>query len=96
MTQRGRRRPAITQPMRQEVARRLGVAPGEVSAQECTYCREPIIVNWADPDRVRFLDTLGRSRPELDHVHALANGGPHTAQNLVPACLSCNRRKGAS
>jgi len=30
-----------------------------------------------------------------DHVIALSRGGPNTADNLVRACLSCNKRKGA-
>ena len=30
----------------------------------------------------------------MDHVIALANGGQHTASNIVAACLSCNDRKG--
>ena len=29
----------------------------------------------------------------LDHVVALANGGRHSADNIVPTCLTCNVRK---
>jgi 5-methylcytosine-specific restriction endonuclease McrA len=29
-----------------------------------------------------------------DHVIPLARGGTNWARNVVPACLSCNRRKG--
>lgn len=32
---------------------------------------------------------------EMDHVIALAMGGEHSIQNIVPACRSCNSRKGA-
>lgn len=30
----------------------------------------------------------------IDHVVPISQGGPHTAANIVPACLSCNSRKG--
>lgn len=30
----------------------------------------------------------------IDHVQPLAKGGAHTAANVVPACQSCNSRKG--
>lgn len=32
----------------------------------------------------------------LDHVIALKSGGSHSADNLVPACISCNSSKGAT
>lgn len=31
-----------------------------------------------------------------DHVVALSRGGPNTLANLVPACESCNKQKGAA
>lgn len=31
----------------------------------------------------------------LDHVVSIARGGPHTEDNLVVACASCNSSKGA-
>lgn len=30
----------------------------------------------------------------MDHYIAIANGGNHTASNIVPACLPCNAAKG--
>lgn len=32
---------------------------------------------------------------EQEHITAIAKGGDHTVMNVVPACLPCNRRKGA-
>ena len=31
----------------------------------------------------------------MDHVHPVSRGGPHTSDNVVPACVSCNSKKGA-
>jgi len=36
-----------------------------------------------------------RKRLTQDHLTPLAQGGPHTAENVAPACLSCNSSKGA-
>lgn len=88
-----RRRPSINQGMRQAVARRSGGIPGATKTIWCHYCVERLVIDWSDPRRVRFLDLDGRSTPELDHVEPLSLGGPHTVENLVPACLSCNRSK---
>lgn len=30
---------------------------------------------------------------EVEHVHAISQGGPHTLSNIVPACTRCNRSK---
>ena len=32
---------------------------------------------------------------EVEHVVPLSKGGSHTASNIVPACMPCNRSKGA-
>lgn len=34
-------------------------------------------------------------RLEMDHVIPLSKGGTHTATNIVPACRTCNAKKGA-
>jgi 5-methylcytosine-specific restriction endonuclease McrA len=46
--------------------------------QRCVYCATPLAVHTAT----------------LDHVHPLARGGAHAAENLVAACAPCNRLKG--
>ena len=33
-------------------------------------------------------------RLTMDHVIPLSKGGSHTVQNVVPACMSCNSKKG--
>lgn len=38
----------------------------------------------------------GERRPlTIEHVVPISLGGPHTASNIIPACLSCNSSKGA-
>ena len=86
-------RPSISQGMRREVALRYGGRPGTRVSIRCAYCPADIVVDWT-ARKVRFVDLLGRSWPELDHVQPLYWGGPHTVDNLVPACLHCNRSKG--
>jgi 5-methylcytosine-specific restriction endonuclease McrA len=49
-----------------------------LAAACCTYCAQP------NDDTVVFV---------LDHVVPLALGGPHTLENLMPACEVCNRAK---
>lgn len=36
----------------------------------------------------------GTRRPEQDHVIPVSKGGSHTADNVVPACRTCNARWG--
>ncbi len=44
---------------------------------QCRYCSKQL---------TRFTATL-------DHVHPIAEGGDHSFENLVTACLACNSRK---
>lgn len=34
-------------------------------------------------------------KPTMDHIEPISRGGQHTAENIVPACKSCNSSKGA-
>lgn len=89
----GLRRPTINQAMRREVAERYGCGPGQRVPITCAYCTTTIVIDRTRPKRTRFLDSEGRSWPELDHVIPLAQDGPNTADNLVPSCMPCNRSK---
>jgi 5-methylcytosine-specific restriction endonuclease McrA len=51
----------------------------------CAYCRKPVLLH---------VDVGHRQKLTLDHVRPIDQGGGHTADNLVPACWTCNERKG--
>lgn len=51
-----------------------------ISKDHCHYCQ------------VHF-GALEQREQTIDHVQAIANGGPHTVENIVPACMSCNSSK---
>lgn len=79
---------------RRHHARKRGAAIADVSrAQEkeilavygrCMYCPDDC---GACLEETHVL--------ELDHITAVSKGGNDTAQNLIPACRSCNARKNA-
>lgn len=50
----------------------------------CIYCGEPVAVEPRQANTMR-----------VDHVKAVVRGGSSHIDNLVPACRSCNARKGA-
>jgi 5-methylcytosine-specific restriction endonuclease McrA len=91
---RPKRRPYISQGMRQEVAERIGCADGKRIRTHCPYCDALIEIDRTNPKRVRLRTADGFYEPEFDHMESLHDGGSHTADNLVPACLRCNRSKG--
>jgi len=37
----------------------------------------------------------GQERLSMDHLIPISRGGPHTSENVAPACLPCNLSKGA-
>lgn len=52
----------------------------------CVYC--PVYY----PDCQDCLN--GSHKLSIDHIHAIANGGPNTLSNVVAACGWCNSKKG--
>jgi hypothetical protein len=50
------------------------------SEGKCSYC----------------LEFVGVDKLTMDHVIPFSRGGPHSIENVVPACLPCNCSKGAS
>ena len=67
----------------------------QIKATDCTLTRD----QWTE-----IKDRFGHrcaycnrtmERLEMDHVIPLSKGGTHTSANIVPACRTCNARKGA-
>lgn len=66
----------------------------QIAASDCTLTRK----EWE-----QIKDRFGQRcayckrtavRLEMDHVTPLSKGGAHTANNIVPACRTCNAKKG--
>lgn len=61
-----------------------------------SYMRhEPAILPWLPPDATPTCVYCGAPAEHMDHVIPKAQGGSDDPTNLVPACASCNIKKGA-
>lgn len=56
---------------------------------ECCYCGA---ITELDPKTRHEYRAL---HAELEHLHSIFFGGPHTLDNLAVSCAQCNRQKGA-
>lgn len=65
---------------RQAISKKLRFDVFKRDGFQCTYC-------GAHPSEAVLL--------EVDHIHPVAEGGTNDIDNLVTACLNCNRGKGA-
>lgn len=90
----GSRKLAIPLPVRRKVAAKYSCPPGGSVDAECFYCGAPGQVHWHRLSSGRPSGWVTFPGLELDHVHAEANGGLASAENIVLACRGCNRSKG--
>jgi 5-methylcytosine-specific restriction endonuclease McrA len=67
-------------------ARRLGAAGADYTTDALIAARVDM---WGGLCRY-----CGKDYESIDHRIPLARGGSHWPANLVPACMSCNSRKG--
>lgn len=67
-------------------SRRSWVAAGDLTLDQWLGILEEF------DNRCAYCNKSGKM--ELEHMTPRSRGGRHTASNVVPACLSCNRRKG--
>ena len=58
---------------------------------QCTYCGHEGAVRWDLDNRVYMLGNM-----QIDHIIPERAGGSHLPENLTPACMSCNLRKGSN
>lgn len=54
----------------------------------CHYCGRELLTAWEAAQQGRRCDQY-----EVDHIVPVAEGGENVLENLVAACLSCNRSK---
>lgn len=66
--------------------RKLSIGADRITAEEWAA-----VVAWYD-GRCAYCDAAGKMT--MDHVVPLALGGKHAVENVVPACKTCNGRKG--
>jgi 5-methylcytosine-specific restriction endonuclease McrA len=83
------RKRAIRAEVRRELARRYGCEPLGRKVVECHYCSSKGEIFWITASWVTFADL------EMDHIIPEFRGGSGECENLVLACRSCNRSKGA-
>ena len=89
---------SIPAAVRRAAARAAGAKPNRdhqatTTWVSCHYCETPGTVTWW-PGRDGAEGGWLSSTLEFDHVVPEYLGGEATADNVVLACRSCNRRKG--
>jgi 5-methylcytosine-specific restriction endonuclease McrA len=78
--------PHVAATVRQRRRARVQNAPGEISSAHW----KAIVAEFGD--RCAYCNSGGPL--EMEHMTPLSRSGSHSASNVVPACVSCNRRKG--
>jgi 5-methylcytosine-specific restriction endonuclease McrA len=84
---------AIPAAVRRELAARHGCAPGASVDVKCAYCPSIGQVHWIVQPTDRGPGWVTFTGLEMDHIAAEIAGGATTAENLVLACVPCNRSK---
>lgn len=79
--------------VRREIAVRHGCAPGSSASAKCAYCNFVGQVHWIVQPTDRGPGWVSFVNLEMDHVIAEIEGGTSSAENIVLACLPCNRSK---
>lgn len=87
---------AIPAEARRAVARKYGCDPGGEISAECYYCDAPGGIWWPKTSKGKPGGWVAFSNLELDYFEAESQGGENSGSNLVLACRSCNRSKGAT
>lgn len=85
---------AIRESQRRELAIKSGGVPGETTVSPCHYCGAPGFITWHRLFSGRPSAWVSFSH-EIDHVIPESRGGSGDVDNLVLACRTCNRKKGA-
>lgn len=89
------RKVVIPLALRRDVATKYGCEPGKQKAAECFYCGKPGSIHWFPLADGRPSSWVSFPELELDHLESEHEGGATSVENIVLACRSCNRGKGA-
>ena len=81
--------------VRKVVAEQFGCAQGGCAIADCYYCGQPGTITWNAPQRAGAIGWITFGCLELDHFVPEFDGGSASPENIVLACRSCNRAKGA-
>jgi hypothetical protein len=92
----GSRKLAIPNASRRAVAEKYGCPPGESIAVNCYYCGAEGEIYWVRLYSGRPSSWVVFPDLELDHFVSEVDNGTSDGGNLVLACRSCNRKKGAA
>ena len=91
-----KRKVAVPQRVRMELAERYGCPAGGRVDLRCASCQRPGAMAWAlpgiRPSPIGWITLVGL---EFDHVIPEHLGGETSAANLTVLCRRCNRVKGA-
>ncbi len=83
--------------LRKRTRHRLRAEKADYSQRAAMLPRTLTVAEWTET--LRYFDHrcayCGRRRQlHQDHLIPVVQGGPYTKSNIVPACISCNSRKG--
>lgn len=90
------RKRAIPNAARRALALRAGIQPGTKGRIYCHYCRAEGVAWWPLRHDGRPGAWVAFADMEIDHIYPESLGGQATIDNLVFACGTCNRSKGAT
>jgi 5-methylcytosine-specific restriction endonuclease McrA len=76
--------------VRREVAAQYGASYGEETPAVCEYCGSRGSIYWFPNSKPGWPALVGL---EFDHMRSEFQGGKSVVENLVLACLPCNRAK---
>ena len=86
---------SIPAKIRRDLAQKHGCSPGSSVKTPCAYCGFVGDIHWTVQPTDRGPGWVSFVGLEMDHVIAELSNGDATIENIVLACLPCNRSKGA-
>lgn len=79
--------------VKRAVVERVGATPGGTTRAQCHYCGSAGEIWWPLTYTGKVGTHIVLTGLEFDHVHPEFHGGIATPENMVLACVPCNRSK---